>query len=505
MKKVCIFAPSVYPLFNPSCHDAIGGAETRAFHFIQGLKSDPNFQVEVMICHKEIEDSFTQNGIQFHIYKNYVNSPVSGENSFTTIDADIFIGFGVHNLHAEMVYFAKKAGKKTLLFLASNDDLHERYTPHSSHISPSHGGDSHNCAYLLDAADHILCQTAEQVRLLQQRFNRTAPVIRNPIVIPPSKPRQELKHNVLWIGRSDTVYKRPQYLIKIAKALPHISFTMIMNCADKNIFDEIMLNAPDNVKIIEKVPFDLMPYLYESCDIFINTSSTLEGFPNVFLQAAAHRKLIMSLVCDPDQIFTKHNCGVFGHDSVETLIESIKDFYKNKELHQDKVASFYSYITENHCFELCTNQFKNFISDCLKEKQTRQTELQPNSFTLFNSDPLVLLKDMSLLFINQRLKNLSQSHKVALFPAGQHSAWLAKNIDDELKEKIIFLDDSQSGLLLNGIPVVKTDELKEKDNFLYILSSDQASEGLRSRINELSGGKWLPLYKDKLSGALPIK
>ena len=178
--------------------------------------------------------------------------------------------------------------------IASDVDLDERYVPGSTFVSP-YGDRAEVCYWLIRQADAIVVQTEAQQRMLQKRFDRESTVIANPIDVGWWSDRGtgaadavsgEQDRYVLWVGRAESVHKRPRLLIDLARRCPEIPFLMILNPKDQAVEDQIRRDAPQNVRIVSSVPYDEMPRVMSRAALLVNTSS-MEGFPNVFLQAAA--------------------------------------------------------------------------------------------------------------------------------------------------------------------------------------------------------------------------
>jgi glycosyltransferase involved in cell wall biosynthesis len=83
-------------------------------------------------------------------------------------------------------------------------------------------------------------------------------------------------------------------LLKLARQCPEVPFLMVLNPRDDVLEREINAACPENVHMVPFVPFDLMPALFARASVFVSTSA-LEGFPNVFLQAVASGVPIGSL------------------------------------------------------------------------------------------------------------------------------------------------------------------------------------------------------------------
>ncbi len=97
----------------------------------------------------------------------------------------------------------------------------------------------------------------------------------------------------MWIGGAEEVHKKPSRLIELASRSTSTKFVMIMNPSHHDVEKQIRQQAPENVRIIDALPYSQMPGAFRHAKVFVNTSSQ-EGFPNVFLQAIASKVPIIS-------------------------------------------------------------------------------------------------------------------------------------------------------------------------------------------------------------------
>ena len=235
------------------------------------------------------------------------------------LPADLFLTFGVNSGSATVIANAQMRKAPSILFLGSNSDVSESHRP-DSQIKNMYGERGETCYWALQHATAIIAQNEYQQQMLKQRFGREAVLIPNPLDTETwqaavnqarfEPPPDELKaltdaHReqgyVLWIGRAETYHKRAQLAIELARACPALPFVLVLNPRDRRIEAEIEQQCPANVTLIRQLPFAAMPALFAGARVYLNTSSAeYEGFPNVFLQAAASGVPIVSLEVAPD-------------------------------------------------------------------------------------------------------------------------------------------------------------------------------------------------------------
>ena len=385
--KVCFVALHTYPVFNSKAEGLFGGLETHAWTLATELATRNGFEVSFVVDHPDartgevlhnvrilsvwtwmesVRKSVATHADIFHkppfikILKWNFNllwqipflflskpfnrfqkqSATEPSPVYTSIDADIFVCFGVNSVASEVIASAKAKNQESILVLESNSELDENYTKDSVFVS-KYGETGAVCYFAISNADQIVAQTDYQLKLLKERFQRTGPVISNPIDVKRWKKLAQVEESsiesilpqkyVLWIGRSDRFHKRPHLCLETAKSLPNVNFLMILNPNDPEVDKEIRSQAPENVIIITQVPFHEMPVLFSKADIFFSTGSLeFEGAPNVFQQASASGLPIASLDVGHEWI-DEPDCGYVADGNMDSLNEMISDWWNNPE------------------------------------------------------------------------------------------------------------------------------------------------------------------------------
>ncbi len=346
--RLCLVAFNAYPAVNPSAGGQVGGTETRAWLLARQLAKRSDVVVSLAVrttgpVTESVVEGVRIIGLRDRFYR--LREAVGGFASrrpgfpwinvhrwspslvwqvpllatarffearptdprlpmpfFEQIEADLFCCFGNQSTAATAIASAQATGRPAVLFLGSDDDLNPGYTADSLVRNP-YGDTGATCYFSLQHADAILTQTPEQSSMLAERFGRAGVLVPNPIDLAewdarsaaalPRELHAGLDRFVLWMGRAEKIHKRPQVLIEIARLCPEVPFLMLLNPRDPAVDAEIRQSAPSNVRIVTQVSFPLMPALFQRAIACINTSS-LEGFPNAFLQAAASRVPIVS-------------------------------------------------------------------------------------------------------------------------------------------------------------------------------------------------------------------
>jgi len=199
-------------------------------------------------------------------------------------------------------------------------------------------------------ADLIFAQTEHQQRLLSERYGKKSIVVRNPIDLNnyvENVPDYSERRYALWVGRADPYFKRPMMLIDLARAAPEIEFLMVMNPKIASLEQQVKEAKPDNVTILDHVPFSKIDELFAKAFVFVNTS-VMEGFPNTFLQAGKYAVPILSLQVDPDGFIEENNCGIVAQGDFNKFVEGLRIIKNDRESAQQSSRNIKAYVEARH-------------------------------------------------------------------------------------------------------------------------------------------------------------
>jgi glycosyltransferase involved in cell wall biosynthesis len=291
----------------------------------------------------------------------------AGPALYEGIPADVFLTFGVNGISAEVIGFSRQHHRKSILCIGQDSDLDEVFvTPGRNRRADGVFGIDGHCA--LTDADEIVVQTGYQLDLLRERFGRVGHLILNPIdleadetqgcVLEPDVEAVVAQGPfILWVGRSDPVYKRPDVCLELARRLPQVRFVMVMGRMNAEFHAELKRRRPANVEIIDGLPFRAMPHLFRASLALVSTSSQ-EGFPNIFLQAGKYNVPVVSLNVDPDGIFSERRAGVVCNGNLDLMGKALGQLVSDPVQRQQYAERLAKYVAEFHglegrCDELC--------------------------------------------------------------------------------------------------------------------------------------------------------
>lgn len=403
--RVCFIALYAYPLFRPTTQGIFGGSEVRTWLLATALSRFPEHEVSCIVFNhgQEAPERVERVVLVPHsFYRSPPMAPVASEMQPNTswlyrlwgrversiapfvpgnitldgytispamtrvydeVAADVYCVCGVGNFTAEVATYCQRARRKLLLLAASDADFALDYRQGSKNLNP-YGSRADLCHYVIMTADRILTQTDEQAALVRTRFGRDSITMRNPVdlssrILCASAAIEQVK-TALWIGKSDTV-KQPDIVLHLAAALPQIRFVMLMNRVDPGLFDYIAVNKPQNVDLIEQMPFPEVERLFSQAFVLVNTSR-FEGFPNAFLQAGKYRVPVLSWQVDPDGFIARYECGICANGDMSRLTHGLAQFYADANFRERCGNNIRTYIEIHHRLEDKIDEFNQILS-----------------------------------------------------------------------------------------------------------------------------------------------
>jgi len=181
-------------------------------------------------------------------------------------------------------------------------------------------------------ADVVVAQSHFQKRILKERFGVESPVIRNGLALPQVDCEKPGLPMVLWVGSLSNV-KNPDLFLELAESVPNARFEMVGGKPRERLLYEKVQKAAkklSNFTFHGFVPYPKVNEYFMRASIFVNTSS-IEGFPNAFIQAWAHCTPVISLSVDPDELIQNENLG-FCSGAFEHLVSDVNTLLEDEKL-----------------------------------------------------------------------------------------------------------------------------------------------------------------------------
>jgi len=220
-------------------------------------------------------------------------------------DADIYYQSPAGVNTGFTAWFTKMTGRHFIFRVASDSDC-EKEHPRIRFLR-----DRMLFDFGLKRADLVAAQTVHQQRMLLDNHGIEAPVI-NMMVEAPQRTATPVEKDidVLWLSNLRAL-KRPELALELARQLPDVRFTLAGGPmpGGQTYYDDVAAAAArlPNVTMLGAVRYADTGALIDRAKIFLNTSS-IEGFPNTFLQSWIRGVPVVSFF-DPDGLINRLQLG----------------------------------------------------------------------------------------------------------------------------------------------------------------------------------------------------
>ncbi|MDZ4179365.1 MAG: glycosyltransferase [Coriobacteriia bacterium] len=214
-------------------------------------------------------------------------------------------------------------------------------------------------------ADVVWCQNRHQQEAISRRYGRETLLLPNGLPMPAEPPSSATRH-VLWVASCQPL-KQPHVYLDLAEAVPEEQFVMIMPPRkDDALFTEVAKRASalSNVEFIEGVHYRQIQRYFDEAKVFVNTS-TVEGYPNTFVQSMIGATPIVSLSVDPNGILSEHGLGYCAGGDIEQLETRIRQLVTDESLRSAIGARSFRYARTHHDIERVAGQFEEMLTDVL--------------------------------------------------------------------------------------------------------------------------------------------
>jgi glycosyltransferase involved in cell wall biosynthesis len=365
MIHIAFVSTLAYNLFFPGSVRQAGG-HTRFVNLVRRFATHPDYRVSCVVGDFGQTDVMEEDGVR--LVKAPIDRPFSFFRVFQTLrklEADIFVDFCASP--RLMLFCALKFLDKTrYVFLTGSDnDVTEGYRGLANAVFYH--------AYLcgLKHADAIVCQYPKQAALLKKYHKLSSHCVISPYFDIESRPKKGKKKHILWVGRS-AYYKNPRAYVSLIKRFPEEQFVMICNKSpDDNGFMADMENKaalPNNLKFIDYVEYPEMQYYYESAKLLVNTSD-FEGFPNTFIEAAMNETPVLSLIVDPNGMFSEFKGGVCCRGDKKLFYRYFRELVSNSRMLQEYGENAFRYAERYHQLDVAVEKIDRIIRGVLERRE----------------------------------------------------------------------------------------------------------------------------------------
>lgn len=365
--KVCVISPLAYGLFRPDSGLPFGGAEVQFYLLSHELARNERRLVTVLTtappgqgAKVEQQGRVTLVGRQGRQRLSppdgtglparawgYLAAFADMHRQLRSIDADVYLHAGAGAEVGAYALICRLLGRRFVFVLASSADLG---WPNDESRGPLPW--LHRLGLRL--AHAVVCRTEEQREALRRLHGRAGRVIRTGHPLPEEAgveaARSAGDRHILWAGRLHPL-KQPEMFLDLAERCSGERFLMV---AMKDAHHPDLLarvrrraGALPQVTLLEDLPLDRMDGVLARAKLFVNTS-TYEGFPNTFVQAAMHGLPVLSWKVDPDGVLTKEGIGACAGGSFDALAAAVQGFCRDERLRRETGARARRYAAARH-------------------------------------------------------------------------------------------------------------------------------------------------------------
>jgi glycosyltransferase involved in cell wall biosynthesis len=353
--SVCFISLDAYPLFSRKETSVQGGAEVDIYMLSTELSKDKKFKVSL------ITGDYGQDPVEqiedITIYKtadlrNPAAAALSIWKAMSRANADIYFKKGASSIAALVALYCRLHRRSLFLRTAADIDCDGTYIRENWLRGRAF-------LWALKQARQVFVQKDSNKASLKETTGVSAVVLPNGHRI--LELSSQKRDCILWVGRS-TRYKQPELFIKLAQETPDEQFVMICpQSKDDNKYDDLVAGTKTvaNLKFIEGVPFHEIDSFFQRAKVFVNTSS-MEGFPNTFIQACRCATPILSLKINPDHFLDKHRCGMCANGDWNLFAAMLKQLL-NTEIATKLGNNGRIYAKENHDVKKIIEQYKSIF------------------------------------------------------------------------------------------------------------------------------------------------
>lgn len=368
VKKICfvnLFARELFIQNNIDKPVSFGGAEVQIYQLSKYLAESDQYSVHLLTAGPRPFTSLRRNNVHVHS----ILSLQAKWGIFSKIAMACRLIVGIYRMNAD-VYIQRAIGietflvglyarihkKKFIYMIAHEWDVSGEYIRRHKVIGRL-------ALWGIQQATQIIAQNTDQKVMLRDNYELSSIVFPSLHSIPVHTFALENREYILWVGRAET-WKQPEIFLKLTEAMPNESFVMIIPKGNYPDLYQYILNEAShlkNLKLITSVPFTQIDDYFKKAKIFVNTS-TMEGFPNTFVQATKYGTPIISLHVNPDDIIQSYNLGIVtNNEDIDSIASGVRRLIGNPEVYLQIRENCRHYAKDNHDIKKFGDEFAKLI------------------------------------------------------------------------------------------------------------------------------------------------
>jgi glycosyltransferase involved in cell wall biosynthesis len=374
--RVCFISPLGYGLYNSESGKSFGGAEVQFFLLANALASDPAYVISVLTTVAHQPGVETHGGLTLfkrlgqgrlelksgrdilnpvRLVGGYISAFWDMWQQFRRIDADVYLHAGAGVEVGAYALICRLLRKRFLFFIASSADLWEPY-------GKIQGPLKWLFPLGIRLAEAVVCRSDEQRQRLSEKYGREGVLIRT------GHPRptfhNEPKTSILWVGRGVPL-KQPEMFLDLVERLSSHRCVMVVTAevGQESLLQYIRNRAQvmPNLELHEQVPLHEIEQHFARARVFVNTS-TYEGFPNTFVQAAMNGVPVVSWRVDPDRLLSHDTIGLCAGGSFDRLLGLVEELCASQEKREMLGRRAQQYAYAHHDINQSTAALKAYIT-----------------------------------------------------------------------------------------------------------------------------------------------
>ncbi len=360
--KICIVSLNVIPYFSRSSGSQFGGAEVQSAIL---AKAFSEAGADVCLVAANLGDGVVTPFPAYNAYSSNDGLPgirflyprMTGLlNALESADADVYFQHCAGWVTGVTAWYCKRNNKKFVYFAGSDSDF--------SYRDAIIQGLRDKLLYFwgVKNAAGIIVQNEHQADLCRTRLKR------EPKVIPTAVEAVEgggvdRDGSVVWAGGLRAV-KRPDLFLELARRLPDRNFVLLGGelPTEREYGRRILLEAGEvpNLTATGFVPSEKVAAYLSRAALLVNTSS-LEGFPNAFLEAWTRSTPVVSFV-DVDGIVEKHAIGRIC-ENIDEMARNVGEITENEKLQREMGERARQLIITTYSVSVTTSQHMEFFQE----------------------------------------------------------------------------------------------------------------------------------------------
>lgn len=369
--RACIVNPFGYELFDPAARASrvFGGAEVQLYYLATALARLDEFDVSMIVERPDAGAALIREGVTMITVSKESRAlarlrdriPIPSAAylaSMREADADVYLQRGGAVLTGDVALHCRLVNRRFAFMAAHDWDCDHHHRRGSQYLA----GTYYRAG--LRSADLVYAQSEFQQSQLKQHHGVSSNLQRT--VYPAAQDGGDLpREHVLWVGRC-VEWKRPMAFLDLAAGRPDVRF--VMACAEydgaHDLYESVVLRAGlmPNVRFLGFVPFAATEDLFRRARVAVNTS-TVEGFPNTFVQAARVGTPVVSLEVDPDGLLGSADMGASAGGNPELLAEQLNRLLDDAPTWKRQSANAIEYFRREHDLETLLRSFVHSLRD----------------------------------------------------------------------------------------------------------------------------------------------